>query len=140
MIDAIIKILEIIGLCGLLIFGLMIVNISSGCLINIKEKGESFSKEKFIKGILKTVVLYIATCILAIIFTLLPFLNELINNIYNIQLISIESLQTLSNTSILTLFISVIINQSMKAFSNIKNIWTISNDNKEEITWEVKDE
>ena len=94
MIDAIIKILEVIGICGLLIFGLMIVNISSGCLINIKEKGESFSKEKFIKGILKTVVLYIATCILAIVFTLLPFLNELINNIYNIQLISIESLQT----------------------------------------------
>ena len=68
---------------------------------------------------------------------MLPFVNEMITNVYGIQLIANDTLTTLSSVAVLGIVINSIIAQGRKALEGIGQLLTVKVNN-EEITWEVK--
>lgn len=93
------------------------------------------------KGIIKTLAFFISSAFVAISFVILPFINEMINNTFNIELISYEILNTFSGIAILGIVVSTILIQAKKAIQgitelanislNIENIAEENEDNKE---------
>lgn len=68
---------------------------------------------------------------------MLPFVNDMITNVYGIQLIASDTLNTLSTVAVLGIVINSIIAQGKKALEGIGQLLTVKANN-EEITWEVK--
>jgi hypothetical protein len=68
---------------------------------------------------------------------MLPFVNEMITNVYGIQLIASDTLTTLSTVAVLGIVVNSIIAQGRKALEGISQLLTVKANN-EEITWEVK--
>ena len=137
MYEAIMSTLQIVGWLGVVLGILVTINTVCGVIFNINKKGESFSWKVFFKGILKAVVFYICSALLSIAFTMLPFVNDMITNVYGIQLIASDTLNTLSTVAVLGIVINSIIAQGKKALEGIGQLLTVKANN-EEITWEVK--
>jgi len=137
MYEAIMSTLQIVGWLGVVLGILVTINTVCGVIFNINKKGESFSWKVFFKGILKAIVFYICSALLSIAFTMLPFVNDMITNVYGIQLIASDTLNTLSTVAVLGIVINSIIAQGKKALEGIGQLLTVKANN-EEITWEVK--
>ena len=139
MVEAILKTLQIMGWLGVALIILAIVNIVTGTLINIWSGKETFNGEKMIKGIAKVLTFYICSVLVAIAFTMLPFINEMITNAFGVILLSSELLNTLSSVAVLGVVTAAIIVQGKKAIQGVVDLANISSDT-EVITWEVKDD
>ena len=108
MIETILNTLTIMGWLGITLAILSIVNITTGTLINIWENNEKFNWRKMLKGIIKVLVFFISSAFVALGFTILPFINEMITNTFNTELISHEVLNTFSSVVVLGVVISTI--------------------------------
>lgn len=139
MVEAILKTLQIMGWLGIALAILAIVNIVTGTLINIWSGKESFNGKKMIKGIAKVLTFYICSVFVAVAFTMLPFINEMITNAFGVILLSSELLNTLSSVAVLGVVTAAIVVQGKKAIQGVVNLANISSDT-EVITWEVKDD
>ena len=139
MVEAILKTLQIMGWLGIALAILAIVNIVAGTLINIWSGKETFNGKKMIKGIAKVLAFYVCSVFVAIAFTMLPFINEMITNAFGIILLSSELLNTLSSVAVLGVVTAAIVVQGKKAIQGVVDLANISSDT-EVITWEVKDD
>ena len=136
MVEAILSTLTIMGWLGITLGILAIVNITTGTLINIWENNEKFDWRKMIKGIIKVLVFFISSAFVAVGFTILPFINEMITNAFGMELISHEVLNTFSSVAILGIVISTILVQAKKAIKGITNLANISSREENEETKE----
>ena len=131
MIEAILSTLSIMGWLGIVLAILAIVNILSGTLTNMWTKDEKFNIKKMFKGIIKVISFFLCSAFVAVAFTILPFINEMITNAFNIELISNELLNTFSSAGVLGVVISTIAAQGKKAIQGIIDLSNISsNENK----------
>jgi len=138
MVEAILKTLQIMGWLGIALGILAIVNIVTGTLINIWSGKETFNGKKMIKGIAKVLAFYICSVFVAIAFTMLPFINEMITNAFGVILLSSELLNTLSSVAVLGVVTAAIVVQGKKAIQGVVDLANISSDT-EVITWEVEE-
>ena len=129
--EAILNTLLIMGWLGVVLATLAIVNILTGTLTNMWTKNEKFDIKKMSKGIIKVISFFICSAFVAVVFTMLPFINEMINNVFNIELISNELLNTFSSVGVLGVVISTITTQGKKAIQGIVDLANISSDNNE---------
>lgn len=129
--EAILNTLLIMGWLGVVLATLAIVNILTGTLTNMWTKSEKFDIKKMLKGIIKVISFFICSAFVAVVFTMLPFINEMINNIFNIELISNELLNTFSSVGVLGVVISTIATQGKKAIQGIVDLANISFNNNE---------
>ena len=136
MIEAILNTLTIMGWLGITLGILAIVNIITGTLINIWENNEKFDWRKMIKGIIKVLVFFISSAFVAVGFTILPFINEMITNAFSMELISHEVLNTFSSVAVLGIVISTILVQAKKAIKGITDLANISSKEENEETKE----
>lgn len=139
MVEAILKTLQIMGWLGIALTILAIVNIVTGTLTNIWSGKETFNGKKMLKGIGKVLAFFICSVFVAVAFTMLPFINEMIANAFGVILLSSELLNTLSSVAVLGVVITVIVVQGKKAIQGVVDLANISSDT-EIITWEVKDD
>ena len=139
MVEAILKTLQIMGWLGITLVILAIVNIVTGTLINIWSGKETFNGKKMIKGVAKVLTFYVCSVFVAVAFTMLPFINEMITNAFGVILLSSELLNTLSSVAVLGVVIAAIVVQGKKAIQGVVDLANISSDT-EVITWEVKDD
>jgi len=138
MVEAILKTLQIMGWLGIALAILAIVNIVTGTLINIWSGKENFNGKKMIKGIAKVLAFYICSVFVAVAFTMLPFINEMITNAFGVILLSSELLNTLSSVAVLGVVTAAIVVQGKKAIQGVVDLANISSDT-EVITWEVEE-
>lgn len=124
--EAILNTLLIMGWLGVVLATLAIVNILTGTLTNMWTKNEKFDIKKMSKGIIKVFSFFICSAFVAVVFTILPFINEMINNVFNIELISNELLNTFSSVGVLGVVISTITTQGKKAIQGIIDLANIS--------------
>lgn len=129
--EAILNTLLIMGWLGVVLATLAIVNILTGTLTNMWTKNEKFDIKKMSKGIIKVISFFICSAFVAVVFTMLPFINEMINNIFNIELISNELLNTFSSVGVLGVVISTITTQGKKAIQGIIDLANISSNSNE---------
>lgn len=129
--EAILNTLLIMGWLGVVLATLAIVNILTGTLTNMWTKNEKFDIKKMLKGIIKVISFFICSAFVAVVFTMLPFINEMINNIFNIELISNELLNAFSSVGVLGVVISTITTQGKKAIQGIIDLANISSNNNE---------
>lgn len=137
MLDAIRQTLYIMGWLGVALGILSIVNIVCGTISNVNN-GESFSWKKLGKGILKIVIFYMSAIFTSIVFTMLPYLNDMIINAFGVVLLSSELLNTLSSIAVLSVVVATIVTQGKKALENVSKLANMTSD-VEVITWEVKE-
>lgn len=137
--EALLSTLSVVGWLGIILGMLLIINTVCGVMYNTNEKQENFSFRKLFKGILKAILFYGCCALLATAFTMLPFVNQMIVDIFGIQLIAPDVLTTLSTTAVLGTIIAAVIAQGKKALEGIMNLLNVSS-NVEEITWEVEEE
>lgn len=128
MVEAILKTLQIMGWLGIALAILAIVNIVAGTLINIWSGKETFNGKKMIKGIAKVLAFYVCSVFVAIAFTMLPFINEMITNAFGIILLSSELLNTLSSVAVLGVVTAAIVVQGKKAIQGVADLANISSD------------
>ena len=95
MLDAILSTLKIVGWLGVILGILVIVNTVCGTVFNISEKKEAFSWKRLFVGIGKSGVFYLASALVSVAFTMLPYINEMITNAFGTILLSNELLNTL---------------------------------------------
>lgn len=126
MIETILNTLTIMGWLGITLAILSIVNITTGTLINIWENNEKFNWRKMLKGIIKVLVFFISSAFVALGFTILPFINEMITNTFNTELVSHEVLNTFSSVVVLGVVISTILIHAKKAIKGITELANIS--------------
>lgn len=136
MLEAILSILKIMGWLGVILGILVLVNISTKTIYNVWSSTELFSWKKMFKGIVKAFVFYISAVLICIAFTILPYVNEMIIDAFEVVLISNEMLETLSNVGVLGTVLSAIVMQGKSAITGILSLLKVST-NSEEITWEV---
>ncbi len=137
MLDAILETLKITGWLGIILGVLVIINTVCGIMFNMNN-GEYFSWKKLGKGLLKALVFYLSSGAVAIVFTMLPYVNEMITNSFGVVLLSSDLLNTLSSVAVLGIVVATIIVQAKKALEGISQLSKMSSQN-EIITWEVKD-
>ena len=140
MLEAILSTIEIIGWLGIILGILSIVNIVTGTLVNMWQYKETFDIKKMLKGISKIAVFYISSAFIAIAFTMLPYINEMITNAFGVILLSSDLLNTLSSVGVLGVVVSTIVVQAKKAIQGILSLSGISSGEDEEITWDVIEE
>ena len=71
-------------------------------------------------------VFFISSAFIAISFTILPFINEMITRTFDVELISYEILNTFSSVAVLGIVISTILTQAKKAIEGITELANIS--------------
>ena len=138
--EAILSTLYIMGWLGIILFILASTNIITKTLANTWSKQESFSWKKLFKGITKVLIFYISAVAIGIAFTILPFVNIMITNVFGVILFSNDVLDTLSTVAILSIVVAAVINQGKKAIESVMYLSSISTGEKEEITWNVEEE
>lgn len=139
MLQAILTTLRIMGWLGIILGILSIVNIVTGTMVNIWQNNESFDLNKCLKGILKVIVFYASAAIIGVAFTMLPFINDMITDAFDVVLLSSELLNTLSSVGVLGVVVSTIVVQAKKAITGILALANLSAGSNEEITWEVEE-
>ena len=119
--EAVLAITQTMGWLGLVLLILVVVNTVCGVIKNISE-GQKFSLKTLFKGIGKAFVFYACSVLLAISFTMLPFINEMISEQCGFELISEQTLAILSNVAVLGIVINAIVTQGKKAIEGIKEL------------------
>lgn len=128
MLETILKTLEIMGWLGIILAILAFVNILTGTLTNVWCKGQKFDLKRLLQSIGKVFAFYLCTALVGIAFTLLPSVNNMINNVFNVALLSDEILNTFSSVAIFTEIVSVLVVQAKKAYNSIINLATVTFD------------
>ena len=128
MVEAILKTLQRMGWLGIALGIRAIVNIVTGTLINIWSGKETFNGKKMIKGIAKVLAFYVCSVFVAVAFTMLPFINEMITNAFGVILLSSELLNTLSSVAVLGVVTAAIVVQGKKAIQGVVDLANISSD------------
>ncbi len=136
MYEAIISALKIVGWLGVILGILVLINTVCGIIFNINKNGQDFSWKILFRGLLKAIVFYGCAAALSIAFTMLPYVNEMITNIYGIQLIAQDTLHTLSTVAVLGVIVMAVVAQGKKALEGVSQLLSVKANN-EEITWEV---
>lgn len=137
MADAIMETLHIMGWLGLILGVLVIVNTVCGIITNLSN-GEDFKPKKLFKGLLKALVFYLSSVALSVVFTMLPYVNEMITNAFGVVLLSSELLNTLSSVVVLGIVVTAIVTKAKDAIENITKLSEVSSDS-EIITWDVEE-
>ena len=127
MLETIIEVLKIMGWLGVILGILTFVNTICGIITNL-DRGEKFNLKKLLKGLLKAVMFYSSAVLTSIAFTLLPFINTMITKIFEIELLSSDTLNTLSTIAILGIIVAAIITQGKGAIENVNRLSTMSAD------------
>lgn len=122
MLQAIIQTLRIMGWLGIILTILAIVNIITNTLVNIWSGKEKFNLKKLIKGISKVLAFYICAAFTGIAFAMLPFINQMVINTFNVELLSNELLNTFSSVGILGIIVSTITIEAKKAIKGIADL------------------
>ncbi len=136
---ALLDILQVMGWMGIILFILSFVNIACSMVYNIAMKKETFSWKRLFSGLGKTGLFYGSAVLIAIAFTILPFVNTMVADMFGQELISGDILQSLSGVGVLGTIIGAIAQQGFKAYEGVKKLAEVKGD-EEIITWEVKDE
>lgn len=127
MLETIIEVLKIMGWLGIILGILTFVNTICGIITNL-DRGEKFNLKKLLKGLLKAVMFYLSAVLTSIAFTMLPFINTMITKIFEIELLSSDTLNTLSTIAILGIIVAVIITQGKGAIENVNRLSIMSAD------------
>ena len=127
MLETIIEVLKIMGWLGVILGILTFVNTICGIITNL-DRGEKFNLKKLLKGLLKAVMFYLSAVLTSIAFTMLPFINTMITKIFEIELLSSDTLNTLSTVAILGIIVAAIITQGKGAIENVNRLSTMSAD------------
>lgn len=127
MLETIIEVLKIMGWLGVILGILTFVNTICGIITNL-DRGEKFNLKKLLKGLLKAVMFYLSAVLTSIAFTMLPFINTMITKIFEIELLSSDTLNTLSTIAILGIIVAAIITQGKGAIENVNRLSTMSAD------------
>lgn len=127
MLETIIEVLKIMGWLGVILGILTFVNTICGIITNL-DKGEKFNLKKLLKGLLKAAIFYLSAVLTSIAFTMLPFINTMITKIFEIELLSSDTLNTLSTIAILGIIVAAIITQGKGAIENVNKLSTMSTD------------
>lgn len=131
MLETVIQTLTIMGWLGIVLVILAFVNILTGTLVNIWSGKEKFSGTKMGQGIIKVVAFYVCAVFVAIAASLLPSINTMITNAFQVQLLTDELLNTFSSIAVLGVVISTIAVHAKKALIGISELATLSSgDNK----------
>lgn len=130
--------LYVMGWMGIVLFLLSIVNVVGSTIYNVKEKEEEFSIKRLFGGLGQTLLFYGSSIFVAVAFTIIPYINEMISSSFGVELFGSEMLQTLSSVSVLGVCIAAIIEMGQKALQGVQRLTSISSE--ETITWEVEDE
>lgn len=136
--EAILSTLGVMGWLGVVLAILVIVNTTCGIIRNLHD-GQVFSWKVLFKGLGKAFVYYASAVLTSIAFTMLPFINALITNTFQVELFANDTLQTLSAVAVVGVVIASVITQGKKALEGVIELSGVSVTNKEEITWEVRD-
>lgn len=139
MLNAILSTLTAMGWLGLVLALLVVVNTVCGTVFNVYSKKENFSFKKLFIGLGKALIFYISAAFASVAFTMLPFINTMIGDVFGTALFADELLDTLSSVGILGTVVSVITVQAKNAISGIVKLANMST-NTEEITWKVEEE
>ena len=127
MLETIIEVLKIMGWLGVILGILTFVNTICGIITNL-DRGEKFNLKKLLKGLLKAVMFYLSAVLTSIAFTMLPFINAMITKIFEIELLSSDTLNTLSTIAILGIIVAAIITQGKGAIENVNRLSIMSAD------------
>ena len=131
MLETLIQTLIIMGWLGIVLVILAFVNILTGTLVNIWSGKEEFSGKKMAQGITKVLAFYICAVFVAVAASLLPSINTMITNAFQVQLLTDELLNTFSSIAVLGVVISTIVVHAKKAISGIGELAALSSgDNK----------
>ena len=134
--EALLSTIKIVGWLGIILGILVLINTICGVIFNTSEKGEMFSWKILLRGIVKALIFYGCCALLAIAFTMLPFINQMIANVYGVELLSSDILTTLSTVAVLGIVINAIVTQGKKALEGITKLLVVKANN-EVITWKV---
>lgn len=126
MLEAILKTLQVMGWLGVIFLILILTNTVAGTLSNVWSGEETFSWKKMVQGVLKALVFLGNAILIAVAFTMFPYINEMITGTSGAALISDEALNTLSSVGILSVVISAIVIQGKKAIKNILKLANMS--------------
>ncbi len=140
MIENILITLEAMGLLGIILAILVVVNITTKTISNTWSGEESFDSAKMGKGLLKAAIFYLSATATSVAFTILPDVVGIVSEISGFELIAAETLETLSSTGIFTIIIAIIVKEGKSALEGITSFTNIKTSIKEEITWEVIEE
>ena len=127
MLETIIEVLKTMGWLGVILGILTFVNTICGIITNL-DRGEKFNLKKLLKGLLKAVMFYLSAVLTSIAFTMLPFINTMITKIFEIELLSSDTLNTLSTIAILGIIVAAIITQGKGAIENVNKLSIMSAD------------
>lgn len=139
MLETIMGTLKIMGWLGVVLGILSVVNITTGTLNNVWSSKELFSWKKMIKGILKTVIFYLSAVFLSVALAILPYVNDMITEIFSVVLVANETLETLSSVGVLGIVMATIVMQAKKAITGITTFSNVTTSD-EEVTWSVEEE
>jgi len=123
--EAVCATLNIVMWIGVVLGLLLIVNTMCGIICNIN-KGEQFSWNKFFQGIGKALAFYLGIALLSVVSTLLPFVNAMVIEVFNIELLSSSVLSTLSTAAIFGIAAAAITVQGKKALENLFELAKLS--------------
>jgi len=135
--EAILSTLEIVGWLGVILGMLVLINTVCGIIFNINKNDQKFSWKILFKGLLKAVIFYGCAALLAVAFTMMPYVNEMITSVYGVQLIAQDTLTTLSAVAVLGVVCGAIVAQGKKALEGISQLLTVKATKEEKITWNV---
>ena len=139
MLETIMGTLKIMGWLGVVLGILSVVNITTGTLNNVWSSKELFSWKKMIKGILKTVIFYLSAVFLSVALAILPYVNDMITEIFSVVLVANETLETLSSVGVLGIVMAAIVMQAKKAITGVTTFSNVTTSD-EEVTWSVEEE
>lgn len=139
MLEIIIGTLKIMGWLGIILGILVVVNITTGTLNNVWSSKEEFSWKKMIKGILKAVIFYLSAVFLSVALAILPYVNDMITEIFSVVLVANETLETLSSVGVLGIVMAAIVMQAKKAITGVTTFSNVTTSD-EEVTWSVEEE
>ena len=139
MLNAILSTLSIMGWLGIILAILVVVNTTCGTIFNVFSKGEKFSWKRLLGGMGKAAVFYIAAALVSIACTMLPYINNMISESFDVILLTDDLLKTLSSVGVLGIVVSVITIQAKNAIKNTVQLANMGNF-PEEVTWNVEEE
>ena len=127
------------GWLGIILAILVVVNTTCGTIFNVFSKGEKFSWKRLLGGMGKAAVFYIAAALVSVACTMLPYINNMISESFNVVLLTDDLLKTLSSVGVLGIVVSVITIQAKNAIKNTVQLANMGN-LPEEVTWNVEEE
>lgn len=123
--------LSIMGWLGLVLGLLTLVNVTCKAFYNVTQLKQKFSWNRIFHGFRKMLLFYLSSICVSVAFSILPYVNVMINEAFNIELISNEMLEQLSALGVLAICLNTIIAHGKKALQGITALGQLKNEEKE---------